>query len=160
MASVQSNISKGREVEFYERIVTNDPANSAFILLVLATGGDPLATLQDYDTVAAVLAGPSAEVTNGSYARKTLTNADLVAWAPDDTNNRVLLTLPLQTWATIAAGSIWDILVAAYDPDTTAGTDANLVPVTFQELRIDGTAIPGTGDDIVVDLSGGWIQAA
>ena len=52
-----------------------------------------------------MLAGPSAEVTNTNYARKTLTDADLVAWAPDDTNNWILLTLPLQTFVNIAAGS-------------------------------------------------------
>jgi len=36
MAAVQANISKGREVEYYERVRTNDPANSALIMYVLA----------------------------------------------------------------------------------------------------------------------------
>ena len=116
MASITMNISKGRETEFYQRIVTNDPANSAFILLVLKTGSaNGIGGLLDFDTVAAITAGGYTEVTNTGYGRKTLTNADLVAWAPDDTNNRVLLTLPLQTFSTILAGDIWDLLVVAYD---------------------------------------------
>lgn len=159
MASSSFNISKGREVEFYNRVFTNDPANSALIMLVLAVGGDDIYTLRDYDTVSALLAGPSAEVTNTGYGRITLTNADLVAWTPNDTDNNVLLTLPLQTFATISAGTIWDIVVLAYDPDTTAGTDTTLVPIAAHELRIDGTAIPPTGGDIIVDFSNGWLMS-
>lgn len=160
-ASITFNISKGREVEFYNRVDSNDPTNSALIMLVLATGGDSLSILQDYDTVSTLLAGPSNEVTNTGYARKTLTDADLSAFSPDDTNNRILLTLPLQTFGTpnIAAGNVWDIVVVAYDPDTTGGTDTTLVPITAAELRIEGTAIPGVGQPIVVDYSGGWALA-
>ena len=131
-------------------------------MLILATGGDSLQVMQDYDTVSALLAGPSNEVTNTGYARKTLTDADLAAWAPDDTNNRTLLTLPLQTFGSpnIAAGDVWDIAVVAYDPDTTAGTDTTLVPITASETRIEATAIPGVGQPIIVDFSGGWAVAA
>jgi hypothetical protein len=157
--SIAANISLGRIVELYDRVNSNDPTNSALIMLVLATGGDPLETLRDYDTVSAVLAGPSNEVTNGSYARKTLTDADLAAWTPDDVNNRVLLTLPVQTFATIAAGNSWDIVVVAYDNDTTSGTDANLIPIGFHELRFQGSPIVPDGNNIVVDFSAGWAQA-
>lgn len=160
MAGVQANISKGREVEYYDRVLNNDPANSALIMFVLASGGDPLATLQDYDTLSAVLAGPSNEVTNTGYARKVLTNADLAAWTPDDTNNWNLLVLPLQTFTTIGAGNTWDIVGVAYDSDTTAGTDANIVPITFSEIRYQGTAIsPPGGGNVIVDYSAGWITA-
>lgn len=159
MPSVQSNISLGREVELYERVNTNDPTNSALIMLVLATGGDSLDILRDYDTVADVLAGPSAEVTNAGYARKTLTDASLAAWTPDDTNNRVLLVLPIQTFTAIAAGDSWDIVCVAYDPDTTGGTDATLVPIGFHELRYQGSPIVPDGNDIIVDFSAGWAQA-
>ena len=160
MAAIQANISKGREVEFYERVNSNDPANSALIMYVLASGGDSLATLADYDTVAAVLAGPSAEVTNTNYARKTLTDADLAAWTPDDTNNWVLLTLPLPTFTNIGSGDTWDIVGIAYDSDTTGGTDANIVPITFAEVRYQGTAIsPPGGGNVVIDYSSGWVTA-
>ena len=156
MASITANISKGRAVEFYENVNSNNPANSALIIGVLVTGGDTLLTLQDYDTVAAMLAGPSTEAAATGYARKTLTDADLASWSPDDTNNRILLTLPLQTW-TPNTGETWDIAFVAYDNDTTGGTDANLIPITYHEMRENGTAMPTiTGSSIVLDLSNGW----
>lgn len=157
MASVVANIAKGREVEFYERVNSNDPANSALIMGILVAGGDTLGALQDYDTISAMLAGPSTEAAITGYARKTLTDADLAAWTPDDSLNRILLPLPLQTFSP-NTGETWDIAWVAYDNDTTGGTDANLVPISYHELRIDGTAIPTfTGSNIVVDLSGGWV---
>ena len=159
MASIQANISKGREVEFYNRVDTSDPTNSAFIMFVLASGGDTLEDLADYDTLSAVLAGPSAEVTNTGYSRKTLTDADLTAFTVDDTNNWIALTLPLQTFTTISAGNTWDIVGVGYDNDTTGGTDANIVPVSFSELRYLGTAISPNGGNIIIDFSGGWITA-
>lgn len=160
MASIQTNISKGREVEFYNRVDTNDPTNSALIMLVLASGStDGISGLPDFDTVAAILAGGYTEVTNTGYARKTLTDADLSAFAVDDTNNRILLTLPLQTFSTISAGDTWDIVVVAYDSDSTSGTDSNLIPITAGELREGGTALVPAGANIVIDFSSGWIAA-
>lgn len=160
MASIQTNISKGREVEFYNRVDTNDPTNSALIMLVLASGStDGISGLPDFDTVAAILAGGYTEVTNTGYARKTLTDADLSALTVDDTNNRILLTLPLQTFSTISAGDTWDIVVVAYDSDSTSGTDSNLIPITAGELREGGTALVPAGANIVIDFSSGWIAA-
>jgi hypothetical protein len=159
MASVTANIAKGREVELYDRVLNNDPANSAIIMGILVSGGDPLATLQDYDTLAAVLAGPSTEAAATGYARKVLTDADLSAWTPDDSLNRVLLTLPQQSW-TPNTGETWDIAFTAYDDDTTAGTDSDIIPIAFHEIRENttGLAMPTiTGDTIIVDFSNGWV---
>lgn len=157
MAGVTANIAKGREVEFYERVNSNDPANSALIMGILVAGGDTLQTLQDYDTIAAMLAGPSTEAAVTGYGRKTLTDADLGTWTPDDTLDRVLLSLPLQTWSP-NTGETWDIVWVAYDPDTTGGTDSDLIPITYSEMRENGTAMPTiTGGSIVVDFSGGWV---
>ena len=81
------------------------------------------------------------------------------AFTVDNTNNWVLLTLPLQTFSTISAGDNWDIVVVGYDNDTTGGTDANIVPITAAELRISGTAIVPAGGNILIDFSSGWITA-
>jgi hypothetical protein len=160
MAGVEFNISKGREVEFYNRVKSNDPANSALIMMIIATGSaGGLSGFVDFDTFATVLAGGYSEVTNAGYSRKTLTDASLSAWAPDDTNNRVLLTLPLQTFATITAGNNWDFAVIGYDPDTTSGTDTTIVPISASELRVNGTAMVPAGDNLNVDFSSGWIMA-
>lgn len=131
-------------------------------MFVLKTGSaNGVNGIVDLDTVAAITAGGYTEVTNAGYARKTLTDADLAAWAPDDTNNRVLLVLPLQTFGSpnVTAGDNWDLVVVAYDNDTTGGTDANLIPITAGEIRDGGTAIVPAGAPIIIDFSSGWIAA-
>lgn len=144
MADLVFNIAKGRVAEFYVRIDGNDPANSAFIVLALAASGiEADSVLRDVDTVSALVAGTTNEVTNSGYARKTLTDADLTAFAPDDTNDRVDLDIPDQTWTGVAAGDNWSDLVVAYDSDTTGGTDANIVPCTLHDFSVtpDGSDI-------------------
>lgn len=144
MANEVLNIAKGRVAELYNRVDTNDPANSAIIILVLATAGlEADATLRDLDTVTALVAGTTNEVTNSGYARKVLTDADIVAFAPDDTNDRVDLDIPDQTWTAVGAGDGWSKFVTAYDSDTTGGTDANVVPMTQHDFVVtpDGSDI-------------------
>ena len=144
MADFIYNISKGRLVEFYNRVDTNDPANSALIIAILATAGiESDATLRDLDTLASVVSGTTNEVTNGGYARKVLTDADIVAFAPDDTNDRTDLDIPDQTWTGVAAGDGWNDFLVCYDSDTTAGTDTNIIPVSQHDfvLTPDGSDI-------------------
>jgi hypothetical protein len=90
-----------------------------------------------------LVSGTTNEVTNSGYARKVLTDADIVAFAPDDANDRVDLDIPDQTWTGVAAGDGWNDLVVAYDNDTTGGTDANLVPQTQHDFVVtpDGSDI-------------------
>jgi hypothetical protein len=138
------NIGLGRVAELYNRVDTNDPANSALVILILATSGiESDATLKDVDTVTALVAGTTNEVANSGYARKTLTDSDIVAFAPDDTNDRVDLDIPDQTWTGVAAGDGWNDLVVAYDNDTTGGTDSNIVPLTMHDFVVtpDGSDI-------------------
>lgn len=157
MADFVFNIAKGRVTEFYFRIDNNDPANSAFIILILATAGiETDAVLKDVDTVTALVAGTTNEVTNGGYARKTLTDADLSAFAPDDVNDRVDLDIPDQTFTAIAAGDGWNDFVVAYDSDTTGGTDANLVPCTQHDFVV----VPD-GSDITAQIAAaGFFRAS
>ncbi len=162
MASVQANISKGSEVGYYDNVDNNTPTNSALIMFVLASGStNGLNGLVDFATLAAVLAGGYTEVTNTGYARKTLTDADLTAKVVDNVNNRILLTLPLQTFGSpnVAAGMTWDLVGVAYDNDTTGGTDANIIPITFGEIRQNGTAIVPNAAPVIIDFSSGWIAA-
>ena len=144
MANFVYNIALGRVAEFYNRVKTDDPINSALVIVVLSqTGIETDAVLKDKDTLADVLAGTTDEVTNAGYARKILTEANIVAFAPDDVNDRVDLTIPNQTWTAVAAGSNWSDLVICYDNDTTTGTDANIIPLTQHDfiLTPDGSDI-------------------
>ena len=130
MANIVFNIAKGRVAELHDRVKNNDPANSAIILVPIETSGlESDATLIDADTLAAVLAGATNEQT--TMGRKTLTDADLAAIpAPDDANDRNERSLPTTTWTAASGNAISKILVC-YDSDTTAGTDANIVPLTM-----------------------------
>jgi len=144
MADQIFNIALGRMAELYNRVDLNDPTNAALIIVILATAGiETDAVLKDKDDLAAVVAGTTNEVTNTGYARKTLTDTDLVAFAPDDTNDRVDLDIPDQTWTGVAAGDGWNDFIVCYDSDTTGGTDANIVPGTMHDFVVtpDGSDI-------------------
>jgi hypothetical protein len=144
LADFVFNIAKGRVAEFYNRVDSNDPANSAIVVLALATSGlESDATLKDKDDVVALVSGTTNEVTNVGYARKILTDADLAAMAPDDTNDWMLLDTADLAFGAITAGDAWSKIVFAYDPDTTGGTDSTLIPLTSHDVTItpDGSAI-------------------
>jgi hypothetical protein len=138
------NIAKGRVAELCNRVDQNDPANSALIIVVLATSGlESDATLKDFDTLAAVVAGATNEVTNTNYARKTLTDSDIAAFAADDTNDRVDIDFADQTWTAVAAGDGWSKLLVCYDSDTTGGADSAIIPLTAHDFVVtpDGSDI-------------------
>lgn len=140
MANVVFNISKGRIVEYYNRVKSNDPAASALILVPIETAGlETDAVLIDKDDLAAVLSGTTNEQT--TMGRKTLTDADLAALpAPDDGNDRYDVSLPQVTWTAATGNAISKILVC-YDADTAAGTDSNILPLTMFDAAVtpDGT---------------------
>lgn len=130
MSNIVFNIAKGRVGELYNRVENNDPANSAIILVPIETSGlESDATLIDKDDLAAVLSGSTNEQT--TMGRKTLTDAELASVpTPDDTNDRGEWALPTTTWTGASGNAISKILVC-YDPDTTGGTDSNIIPLTM-----------------------------
>ena len=104
MANQVHNIALGQVVAYYRRVDENDPATAELYVIAWAAA-DTDNAIKDADTVAAIEAlASTAEATNSGYARKVLTDADLVAFAPDDTNDRVDLDIPDQTWTAVAAG--------------------------------------------------------
>ncbi len=153
MANVVYNIAKGRIVEYYNRVKSNDPANSALILVPLETSGlESDATLIDKDDLAAVLAGTTNEQT--TMGRKTLTDAQLAALpAPDDGNDRYEVSLPTVTWTAATGNAISKILVC-YDSDTTGGADSAIIPL----CQFDAVATPD-GNDLVLN-SGVFFRAS
>lgn len=152
MADFIFNIAKGRSAEFLERVVNNDPTNSAFVLVPLATG-DTAANLQDDDDLATVLAGTPVEA-GASWGRKTLTDADLSGPTPDDTNDRMPVSIPQVTWTAPTAGQDTAALLVCYDSDTTAGTDANIIPISYHDF-----AVTADGNDVIVN-AGDIIRAS
>lgn len=152
MANIVFNIAKGRVVELYNRVKGNDPANSAIVLVPIETSGlEADSALIDSDTLAEVLDGATNEQT--TMGRKTLTDADLAALpAPDDANDRYDLSLPTVTWSAASGNAISKICVC-YDPDTTGGTDANIVPLTM----FDFVQTPSGSD---IQMTGGVFYRA
>lgn len=144
MANFVFNIAKGRVAEYFNRVDANDPANSAIILVPLAVG-DTQANLEDVDDLATLLAGTPNEA-GGSWGRKTLSDAQTSALAVDDTNNRMPASIPSVTWTAPTAGQDTVALLVCYDSDTTAGTDSNIVPLTYHDF-----AVTADGNDVILN---------
>jgi hypothetical protein len=64
--------------------------------------------------------------------------------------------LATQTFATISAGDAWRKLLVCYDNDTTGGTDANIIPVKYIDLLINGVAVVPNGANVVVAFPDGF----
>lgn len=134
MANVVFNIAKGR-IAWFAGLTGG--ANDALIIVPLESAGLVSdATMIDYDTLADVLAGASNEQT--TMGRKTAASVTVTV---DDTNDRVDIDMADVTW-TAATGNAVGALVICYDPDTTGGTDADLIPMT----KHDFVVTPNGGD--------------
>jgi hypothetical protein len=159
MAGFSFNVAKGREVEFHNRVDGSDPTNAVLVVVVLAAAGlESDALLTDYDTLSALLAGASNEVTNTNYARKVLSDADTTAYTVDDTNDEIVLPLANQTFTSIAAGDSWRKLLICYDSDSTGGTDANIIPVKAFDILspVTGAAVIPNGNNIIFGFPSGY----
>ena len=158
MADFTFNIALGREVEFYNRVDSSDPSNAVFVGMVLRSENlEPDTTLKDYDTFAAILT-LSDEAGNTNYNRKIWSDADLAAYTVDDANDLTQLFLPTPvTWTNVGSGDVWDKFVIGYDPDSAAGTDANIIPVTAHDIRFQGSPLIPNGTNIVMTNTTGFV---
>lgn len=143
MANFVFNYSKGRVVEFYNRVENNDPGTATFEIMPLETSGlEAQAALEDSPSFVEVLDGTTNEQT--TMGRKNLTDTELAALpTPDTTNNYYSLDLPDITW-TGATGNAISALVIGYDP--TAGADSTIIPMTYHDFVVtpDGSDIVAT----------------
>lgn len=139
MADVTFNVAKGRAVHYG----TLPAANDALIAVPLESAGlEADATLVDYADLAALLASTNSEQV--MMGRKTLAN---VVVAVDNPNDRATIDCDDIVW-TAATGSAVGALVICYDPDTTGGTDADLIPIA----KYDFVATPG-GTNITAQMA-------
>lgn len=139
MADLVFNISLGRAA-YYS---TLPAANDALIVVPIETSGiEADGTLRDYDDLAALLAAANNEQT--TMGRKTVTSVTVTI---DDTLNRQDVDFADQTW-TGATGNAISALLICYDPDTTGGTDADIIPMT----KHDYVSTPD-GSDLTAQLA-------
>lgn len=122
MANNLFNISKA-QIAYYAGLPA---ANDAIKVLVLQTNGLGDSII-DCDTIAAVLAGATEQTTMG---RKTMTGVTVTV---DDTNNWVSIDCADYGWLG-ASGSPTVGLVYYYDPDTTASSDSNNIPLSVHDF--------------------------
>lgn len=152
MANITFNIAKGRVIELYNRVESNDPTNCALIIVPLETTGlESDATLIDKDDLAAVLSGATNEQT--TMGRKTLESAELAALpAPTDGSDYYEISLPTVIWSAASGNPISKLLVC-YDSDTTGGADSAIIPLTMFDF-----AQTPSGSDI--QMTGGAFYRA
>lgn len=155
MADLVFNVAKGRVAELYNRVDSGDPSTARLKIVVFNITGGASAqdtALRDADTLAAIEAITDvSEVTNTGYDRKVLTSSDTSALSPDDTNDRMDLDIPDQTWTAVSSGDAWHKLVVVYFADGASGADSTGIPLTAHDF-----AVTPDGSDItaVINASG------
>jgi hypothetical protein len=142
MASFAFNVSKGQHAYYTSLPATND---ALIIIPIEASGVEGDATVVDYATVAAILAASTNEQT--TMGRKTITSTSVTV---DNANDRVNIDTADITWSLASGSPISDLLVA-YDPDTTGGVDADLIPLSWHDFPVtpDGSNITATVNDLI-----------
>lgn len=131
MADFVFNIAKGAIAE-----KVRDGAN--IIIVPYDVGATTDATLRDVDTLTAVLAVVTERAATG-WGRKTVANAS-VTLTVDDTNDRVDIDIPDQTWTAVTAGVVTDLGI-------------------FEDTGADGTRVPLTQHDFAITPDGSDVQA-
>ena len=141
MASDVFNIARGR-IGYYA--TQAGVGNAAFVVVALkVVEADD--TLNNYDTLSALLAGSNTECDFTNYARETITTVtpDL-----DDTANTLDEAIGNLVYTDAGGASNNDIvkLIVCFDADTTSGTDANIVPLTYHDASVttDGSTVTFT----------------
>lgn len=132
--SMVFNVALGR-VGYYAGLPA---ANDGLVAIALESSGiETDAVLRDKATVTAVVAGTTNEQT--TLTRKALTNVTVTV---DNANDRLNIDCDDITWTGPGGNAVGAILLA-YDPDTTTGTDADLIPLSLHTV----TWSPGDGID-------------
>lgn len=125
MAQIVFNVALGR-LAYYTSLPA---ANDALILVPLESAGLVAdSAMRDYHDLQTLLAGASNEQT--TVGRKTLASVTVTV---DDTNDRIALDAADVVW-TSPTGNAIGAVVICYDPDSTTGTDADLIPLTKHDL--------------------------
>lgn len=143
MSDFVFNIAKGAVAE-----KCRDDGSKLGILLLKSAGAD--ATLKDLDTIDAVLDEAStAEADDASYARKTGITATVTV---DDSNDRVDVDCPDQTWLALDGDAITDAIFYYEE----SASDEGRIPLTQQDF-----SLTPDGSDVTLQLNAaGFFRAS
>lgn len=147
--AVIPNIAKGR-VAHYGTL----PGAADGLVAVLFSAAEAEATLADYDNLGAVLAAAgNTEAVFTGYARQALTGVTVTV---DDAGEVVNVDCADPSWSPTSAEALVKIGIF-YDPDTAAGTDADLIPLFFDDFAV---TTPTSGTVTYNVAAGGFFGAA
>ena len=127
MTALVPNIAKGK-LAYYAGL----PAANDALVWVLMSGTETDDNIRDADNLSAIIALAVDEATFTGYA---LVTASGVTVTVDDTNNRVDIDAADPSWSPTSAQALTRI-VLCYDPDTTTGTDADIVPLFVDDAAL------------------------
>lgn len=141
MAASICAISKGRWAEFANRVANNDPATACFVLILLKVA-EAQSTLDDYATLAALLAGSNTECDFTNYDRIVINSG--VTFGV--TTGVMYADFGNQTWSSAGGATNNDVVMAVlcYGLEADVDTDANLIPVAVYDA-----VITTNGSDLV-----------
>ena len=129
------------------------PAANDALIWVLFTGTETDDNLRDADTLAAVIALAVDEATFTGYTRQAATGVTVTV---DDTGNDILVDANDPSWNPTSVQALSRIGLF-YDPDTTTGTDADLIPLFFDDYAL---STPSSGIVGYTVAAGGFYKAA
>jgi hypothetical protein len=140
---ITPNVAKGN-VAYYAGL----PAANDGLIWVLLTGTETDDNLRDAVSLSAVLALAVDEATFTGYTRRTATSVTVTV---DNTYDTVTADAADPSWSPTSAQALTRIALC-YDPDTTTGTDADLIPLYIDSFDVttptSGTVayqVPSTG---------------
>jgi len=100
------------------------------LIMALYKAVGNVSTLRDADNLSAVAAvAATTELTDGSYARKTGLTETVTL---DDTNDRVDLDVPDQTWSALAGSAVVGVVIAI----ESSASDSARIPLTQQDFAV------------------------
>lgn len=140
MANFQFNISKGRMVEFCERVNSADGTDPGFIITLWTTIA-ARSVLEDMDDLAEIEAGTSVEAVVGTvtdYVRKNIQAGETAGMLLDDTDNDNAVDFDDIVWSGLGNGNNTAILslIVVYADDVAGGADSTFIPCTHNDFAI------------------------
>lgn len=128
MAAGLFNIAKGRLVHY-----ASLPAAADGFLFVLLSAVEADDVLNNYTSLSELLAATgNTEATFTGYTRVPST---AVTVTTDTTANTVKVDVADPSWSPTSAQALAKLLIC-YDADTAAGTDADIVPLFFDDVAL------------------------
>lgn len=151
MADFIFNLSLGRIREFADDAAGDVAAAQIKLVLYKAAGAD--STDRDFDTKTALDGGDSTEADFTNYATKDIQDASITVTV-DDTNDRVDIDVPDQTWTSAGGASNNTLTDAVFFYDNT-GSDADsaLIPISRHDFT---PTTDGSDLTLQVDAAGLW----